>query len=117
RDALVEGRSAIAPLRGFDTADCRSILAAEIPAFDASPWVPPMKARRMDRTGVYAVAATKLALDDARASIAAEGDDRIGVVLGTWTAGGGSTQQFLEALFRHGPSGAPALLFDSTVSN
>jgi 3-oxoacyl-[acyl-carrier-protein] synthase II len=76
-----------------------------------------MKMRRMDRTGVYAVAATKLALDDAQASIAAEGDDRIGVVLGTWTAGGGSTQQFLEALFRNGPSGAPALLFDSTVSN
>ena len=32
-------------------------------------------------------------------------------------AGGGSTQQFLDALFRNGPSGAPALLFDSTVAN
>jgi 3-oxoacyl-[acyl-carrier-protein] synthase II len=39
------------------------------------------------------------------------------VVLGTWTAGGGSTQQFLDALFRSGPTGAPALLFDSTVAN
>jgi 3-oxoacyl-[acyl-carrier-protein] synthase II len=38
-------------------------------------------------------------------------------VLGTWTAGGQSTQIFLEALFRHGPTGAPALLFDSTVGN
>ena len=38
-------------------------------------------------------------------------------MLGTWTAGGGSTQQFLDALFRSGPSGAPALLFDSTVAN
>jgi 3-oxoacyl-[acyl-carrier-protein] synthase II len=117
RDALLEGRSAIAPVRGFDTTGCRTILAAEIPQFDASPWVPPMKMRRMDRTGVFAVAATKLALEDAKASIAPEGDDRIGVVLGTWTAGGGSTQQFLDALFRSGPSGAPALLFDSTVAN
>ena len=41
----------------------------------------------------------------------------LGVVLGTWSAGGGSTQQFLDALFRKGPSGAPALLFDSTVAN
>jgi 3-oxoacyl-[acyl-carrier-protein] synthase II len=117
RDALLEGRTGIAPLSGFDTAGCRSILAAEIKEFDAAAWVPPMKMRRMDRTGVYAVAATKLALDDAHASIAPDGDDRVGVVLGTWTAGGGSTQQFLEALFRNGPSGAPALLFDSTVAN
>lgn len=117
RDALLEGRSGIVPLTGFDTAGCRSTLAAEIAGFDAAAWVPPMKARRMDRTGVYAVAATKMALEDAGASISAEGDDDRGVVLGTWSAGGGSTQQFLDALFRKGPSGAPALLFDSTVAN
>ena len=38
-------------------------------------------------------------------------------MLGTWTAGGQSTQKFLDALFRRGPTGAPALLFDSTVGN
>ena len=52
RDALLEGRSAIAPVNGFDTAGCRSTLAAEIAGFDAAAWVPPMKMRRMDRTGV-----------------------------------------------------------------
>ena len=117
RDALLEGRSGIAPLSGFDTAGCRSTLAAEIDGFDPTAWVSPMKLRRLDRTGVYAVAATKLALDDAGASIPPDGDDGMGVVLGTWSAGGGSTQQFLDALFRKGPSGAPALLFDSTVGN
>src|SRR5260370_33804 len=39
------------------------------------------------------------------------------VPLGTWTAGGGSRQQFLDGLCRGGPSGAPALLVDSTVAN
>jgi 3-oxoacyl-[acyl-carrier-protein] synthase II len=117
RDALLEGRSGIAPVRGFETTGLRSTLAGEIAGFDPSPWVPPMKMRRMDRTAVYTVAATKLALDDAGISIPAEGDDESGVMLGTWTAGGGSTQVFLDALFRSGPSGAPALLFDSTVAN
>jgi 3-oxoacyl-[acyl-carrier-protein] synthase II len=117
RDALLDGRSAIAPIAGFGTGDCRSSLAAEIVGFDPTPWVSPMKMRRMDRTAVYAVAATKLALDDAGVSIPSEGDDRSGVMLGTWTAGGGSTQIFLDALFRQGPTGAPALLFDSTVAN
>jgi 3-oxoacyl-[acyl-carrier-protein] synthase II len=97
RDALLEGRSGIAPLRGFETTGLRSTLAGEIAGFDPSPWVPPMKMRRMDRTAVYTVAATKLALDDAGVSIPPDGDDESGVMLGTWTAGGGSTQVFLDA--------------------
>jgi 3-oxoacyl-[acyl-carrier-protein] synthase II len=117
RDALLEGRSAIAPVTSFSTTDCRSTLAAEISGFEPTAWVPAMKLRRLDRTGVYALAATRLAVDDAHADLAVEGNEDTGVVLGTWTAGGQSTQQFLEALFRSGPSGAPALLFDSTVGN
>lgn len=117
RDALLEGRSGLRPIAGFDVSGCRSILAGELQGFQATDWVPAMKLRRLDRTGVYAVAAMKLALADAYVSIPPEGDDTIGVVLGTWTAGGQSTQIFLEALFRSGPTGAPALLFDSTVGN
>jgi len=117
RDALVAGRSGIAPLVGFDTSGLRSTLAAEVRDFDPAPWVPPMKMRRMDRTAVYTVAATKLAIENAGSSIGPDGDDASGVMLGTWTAGGGSTQQFLDALFKSGLTGAPALLFDSTVAN
>ena len=109
-DALLGARSAIAPIQGFDTTDCRSRLGAAIVGFDPSPWVAPMKMRRMDRTAVYAVAATRLAIEDAGRSIPPDGDDRTGVVLGTWTAGGGSTQIFLDALFRQGVgcrAGAP----------
>src|SRR5262249_39952182 len=95
RDGLLAGRSGIVALKGFDTAGCRSTIAAEITAFDPAAFVPPMKMRRMDRTAVYAVAATKLALENAAVEIPTEGDDRKGVTLGTWTAGGGSTQQFL----------------------
>ena len=117
REALLQGRSAIAHIRGFDTGECRTSLAATIEGFDPSPWVAPMRMRRMDRTAVYAVTATKLAFEDAGASTPAGGDDRSGVIVGTWTAGGGSTQIFLDALFRQGPTAAPALLFDSTVAN
>jgi 3-oxoacyl-[acyl-carrier-protein] synthase II len=117
RDALLDGRSGIVAVKNFDTAGCRSTIAAEIDGFDPSRFVSAMKMRRMDRTAVYTVAATKLAIQDAGVTIRPEGDDDTGVMLGTWTAGGGSTQVFLDALFKQGPTGAPALLFDSTVAN
>ncbi len=117
RDGLLDGRTGVAPLAAFDASACRSTLAASLAGFEPTAWIPAMKLRRLDRTAVYAVAATKLALEDAHASIRADGDDSIGVVLGTSTAGGQSTQVFLEALFRGGVTAAPALLFDSTVGN
>jgi 3-oxoacyl-[acyl-carrier-protein] synthase II len=117
RDALLAGATGIAPLRGFDTADCRTTLAGELKGFQPTDWIPAMKLRRLDRTGVYAVAATRLAFEDAGVSVDPDGSDAAGVLLGTWTAGGQSTQQFLDALFRSGPAGAPAILFDSTVGN
>ena len=77
-----------------------------------------MKLRRLDRTGVYAVAVTRLAFEDGgRAPLAGWRRSTSGVVLGTWTAGGQSTQQYLDALFSGGPASAPALLFESTVGN
>lgn len=117
RGGLLEGRTGIVPLTAFDTSGCRSILAAPITGFEPTAWVSPMKLRRLDRTAVYALAATKLAFDDALTSVPPEGDDSVGVVLGTSTAGGQSTQLFLDALFRSGATGAPAILFDSTVGN
>lgn len=117
RDSLLEGRTAIAPLTTFETAGCRTTLAAALVGFEAAAWVPPMKLRRLDPTAVYAVVATQLALEDARTSVPDAGDDSIGVVLGTGTAGGQSTKTFLEGLFQGGATGAPALLFDSTVGS
>ena len=116
-DALLEGRTGIAPVAAFDTKCCRSTLAASVTGFDAAEWISPMKLRRMDRTGVYAICAARQAMDDARQTIAVDGVDDTGVMLGTWTAGGQATQDYLSALFRTGPSGAPALLFNSTVGN
>ena len=117
RQALLDGRSGIGPLTAFETTSCRTTLAAGLIGFEPTAWVPPMKLRRLDRTGVYASAATKLALADAGTTLPPDGTNEIGVVIGTSTAGGQSTQVFLDALFRGGPTAAPALLFDSTVGN
>jgi 3-oxoacyl-[acyl-carrier-protein] synthase II len=117
RDDLLDGRTGVTPVTAFDATVCRTTLAAALSGFEPTAWVPPMKLRRLDRTGVYGVAAARLALDDARLSTSADGTGSFGVVFGTSTAGGESTQAFLDAMFRRGITSAPALLFDSTVGN
>ena len=117
RDALLDGRTGIAPDPAFAARGCRSTLAAHIMHFDPAKWIPPMKLRRMDDTGPLALVIAQQAAAQARYSIAATGDDRAGVVLGTCSAGGRATTEYLTALFEGGPSGAPALLFNSTVGN
>lgn len=115
--ALLAGQSAIAPIEDFDTTGCRTTIAARTSGFDPTAWIAPMRLRRLDRTGVYAVAATRLAFEDGGRAPTPDGDDGAGVVFGTWSAGGQSSEQYLAAFFARGPAAAPALLFESTVAN
>lgn len=117
RDGLLAGRSGIAPIRTFDVAACRTTIGAQVSGFEPAKWIPPMKLRRMDDTARYAVVVTRMAFEDARYPLGDAGDDRAGVVLGTFTAGGQATSEYLTSLHKGGPTGAPALLFNSTVGN
>jgi 3-oxoacyl-[acyl-carrier-protein] synthase II len=117
RDALLSGATAIAADPAFVSAGCRSTLNARVSRFDPARWIAPMKLRRMDTTGPYALVAVRQAMERAGYAPTSDGDPRAGVVLGTYSAGGQATREYLEALFRGGPSGAPALLFNSTVGN
>jgi 3-oxoacyl-[acyl-carrier-protein] synthase II len=117
RDALLAGESGIRRDERFAALGCRSTLAAKVDGFDAAKWISPMKLRRMDATGPFALVAVRQAMDEARYPATEAGDDRAGVVFGTYSAGGQATEGYLAALFRSGPTGAPALMFNSTVSN
>jgi 3-oxoacyl-(acyl-carrier-protein) synthase len=117
REALLAGRTAIAPDAAFAERGCRSVLSARIAGFEPAKWIPPMKLRRMDDTGPLALVIARQAAAQAGYPLTDAGDDRAGVVLGTYSAGGQATTDYLSALFAGGPTGAPALLFNSTVGN
>jgi len=117
RDALLDGRTGIAHSDEFAAKRCRSTLAARVTGFEPARWIAPMKLRRMDDTGPLALVVSKQAMAQAQYVVPATGDDRAGAVFGTWSAGGQATTDYLSALFSGGPTGAPALLFNSTVGN
>jgi len=70
-------------------------------------------ARRLSRVCQFAVAAGRLALDDARFSA----DDEVGLVLGTEFGDLRSTVEFADGYLTSGPSGLSALIFPNTVMN
>lgn len=117
RDAILEGRTGISLDTGFEAQGCRSVLSARIAGFEPSKWIPPMKLRRMDDTGPLALVIAQQAAAQAKYAVGTAPNDRAGVVLGTYNAGGRSTAEYLTALFNGGPANAPALLFNSTVGN
>jgi 3-oxoacyl-[acyl-carrier-protein] synthase II len=117
RDGLLAGHTGIAPVTAFDVSACRSRLAASVTGFDAAAWIAPMKLRRMDDAARYAVVVTRQAFEDAAYPLSADGDDHAGVIMGTFTAGGQATSEYLTALHGGGAAAAPAILFNSTVAN
>ena len=114
---LIAGSSAVAPVTTFDVSKCAARSAAAVTGFEPTKWIAPLKLRRLDVTSQYAVAIARQALDAAGIAYGGEPDDAVGVVLGTYTAGGSPTEEFLEKLFTLGPVNVPTLIFNATVGN
>jgi 3-oxoacyl-[acyl-carrier-protein] synthase II len=114
--AILAGRTGVAPIERFDTTTLHSRRAALVAGFDPSAFIPPLKLRRIDGIGRVALSATRQALDEARLSHTPD-REHAGLVLGSFTAGGQTTGEYLESLHHGGPAAAPALLFANTVGN
>ena len=114
---LLAGRAGIRPITEFDVTGLRATHAARVRDFDPTIYLPPLKLRRIDPVARLAIGASRDALDHAGLPHRAEGYDDIGVVLGSYTAGVHATGEYLASFMKGGPTGAPALLFSSTVGN
>jgi 3-oxoacyl-[acyl-carrier-protein] synthase II len=84
---LRERRSAVGPITRFDAEPFRSRIAAEVPDFHATDHIEERRVRRLDRFSQFAVAATRLAFEDARLDPAREDRDRLGAMMGTALGG------------------------------
>ena len=87
-DSLLAGRSGVGKVRYLDTAEYPTQFGGEIRDFDARAFMPEATARRLGRGTQFAVAATRMALEDAKLDAArTDGEGpRIGICLGTTMA-------------------------------
>jgi 3-oxoacyl-[acyl-carrier-protein] synthase II len=86
-DALVNGRSGIGRVTRFDASTYPSQIAGEVNGFDPKDYIEPKKARRTNRFAHFGLAASKLAIGDARLQIDPSNAHNIGVAIGSSTGG------------------------------
>lgn len=86
-DSLIEGRSGIANIEGFDSARLTTKFAAQVKAFDPEQYMDRKMAQRTARFTQLALAASSMAVTDAGLDVGKEDEFRVGVELGTGIGG------------------------------
>jgi 3-oxoacyl-(acyl-carrier-protein) synthase len=86
-------------------------------AFRAADFIPPLKARKLDRCSLFATVAAGMALKDAGVDMAAIPPERVGIALGCGFGGIANSEELLRGYFTKGPEGLVPMLFPNTVPN
>ncbi len=109
-ESLLAGRSGITKISYVDTADYVTHYGGEVHDFDPLQFMPAEVAKRLGRGSQMAVAATKLAMEDARLSIVEIQKLRVGVCLGTTMADIQSLESIDERWVQDGETRIPTRL-------
>jgi 3-oxoacyl-[acyl-carrier-protein] synthase II len=84
---LTSGVSGIDYITKFNTEEFPAKIAAEVKNFQVEKYMDKKEARRMDTNTQYAIAASKMALEDAKLDMNIIDKDRVGVILGCGVGG------------------------------
>jgi 3-oxoacyl-[acyl-carrier-protein] synthase II len=113
RAMLDAGTTAIQPIDRFDTEGLAAHTAALVRDFKARDYIPAMKMRRMNTLSRYAVAAARMAIDDA----ATQPGVGAGVAIGTAFGPVQTSVDYMQEYVSRGPALAPPQLFAESVAN
>ena len=103
-EAIKTGKSGVSMITSFDASKFTTHFAGEIKDFKPEEYVLAKNLRRMDRTSQLAVAAAKMAVQDANLDPRSNGRERTGVMIGTAMAGHGYIMKHYEEFLKTGPS-------------
>lgn len=102
--SLVAGRSGVAPIESFDASAFTTRIASEVRDFRPEDFMERKEARRMDRFVQFAVAAARMAVEDARLRITPENADGIGVLVGSGIGGILTIEDQFRVMMEKGPA-------------
>src|SRR3989338_6297654 len=102
-EAIKNGKSGISPISTFDASEFTTRFAGEVKDFYPEQYVDRKGLKRMDRPSQFAVAAAKMAVEDAGLDLRTNGRDRTGVIIGPAMAGHGYIMKHYEEYLKTGP--------------
>ncbi|MEI6915211.1 MAG: beta-ketoacyl synthase N-terminal-like domain-containing protein, partial [Armatimonadota bacterium] len=103
-DALINGRSGVAPVAQFDASGHSSRIAGEVKEFDPLRWLTPKEVDRNDPFVRFAIGASMIAMEDSGLLVTDENSERIGVLIGSGIGGTRTWEEQNEVLYQKGPS-------------
>jgi len=102
--AVVEGRSGIGRITGFDPSEMKTQIAAEVKDFDPGDYMDRKEARRLNKVIQIATVAAGQAIEDAGLKTGHIDPERTGVVFGSGVGGINTIVEGQEILNAKGPS-------------
>lgn len=115
--SLLAGKSGIRAVTRFDVSELPTKIASEVVDFDPANYMDPKEAGRTDPFVHYAVAASKMATNDANIQITDVESERCGVIIGTGIGGMTHIQEQSFVLFSKGPRRVSPFMIPSTICN
>lgn len=116
-DAICRGKSGIKGITRFDITDHKTKIGGEITDFNPEDFMNPKEARRTDRFIQYAVASTRLALEDADLEITDEISPRAGTLIGTGIGGMDTFREAVITLEEKGPGRLGPFVIPNIITN
>ena len=114
-EALKAGKNGISKITHFDPTGYTSQIAGEVQDFDPVQFIDKKEIKRMDRYTQFALAATRLAFDDAQ--IKNIDSERTGVIVGAGIGGMNTLHNQYEKLFSKGPSRISPFFIPMMIAN
>ncbi|KAB2330871.1 beta-ketoacyl-ACP synthase II [Bacillus mesophilum] len=97
-----EGKSGVGPLTRLNADEYPAKVAAEVKDFNAEEYIDRKDARKMDRFTHYAIAASLMAVEDAKLDINDQNAERIGVWIGSGIGGMETFENQFETFLNRG---------------
>ncbi|MDP2953469.1 MAG: beta-ketoacyl-ACP synthase II [Chloroflexota bacterium] len=100
---LISGQSGIGPITLCDPTGLPCTIAGEVKGFEPQKYIEPKEARHMARFSHFAVAASRMAIEDAKLDFSQEKLEQVGVLLGNGNGGFPTTEEGCRTIITRGP--------------